>query len=42
VLVWCHYEQTAGVFERLTREAQEWADVMRVPFESEGAYVRGL
>jgi homoserine kinase len=42
VLVWCQYEQTGGVFERLTREAADWADVLRVPFESQGAYVRGL
>lgn len=42
VLVWCHYEQTAGVMRRLTRETEDWADVLRVPFESEGAYVRGL
>ncbi|HET9721083.1 MAG TPA: homoserine kinase [Solirubrobacteraceae bacterium] len=42
VLVWCHYEQTAGVMGRVTREAEDWADVLRVPFESEGAYVRGL
>jgi homoserine kinase len=42
VLVWCQYEQTGGVFERLTRETSDWADVLRVPFESQGAYVRGL
>jgi homoserine kinase len=42
VLVWCQYEQTGAVFERLTREAGDWADVLRVPFESQGAYVRGL
>lgn len=42
VLVWCHYEQTAGVVKRLAREAEDWADVLRVPFESEGAYVRGM
>ena len=42
VLVWCHYEQTGAVVERLTREAEDWAQVLRVPFESQGAYVRGL
>jgi homoserine kinase len=42
VLVWCHYDQTGTVMERLTREAQDWADVRRAPFESQGAYVRGL
>jgi homoserine kinase len=42
VLVWCQYEQTGGVLKRLTRETSDWADVLRVPFESQGAYVRGL
>ena len=42
VLVWCQFEQTGGVVERLTRETSEWADVLRVPFETQGAYVRGL
>jgi homoserine kinase len=42
VLVWCHYEQTGGIIERLTREVEEWAHVMRAPFESHGADVRGL
>jgi homoserine kinase len=42
VLVWCHYEQTAAVVEALRREAAGWADVLRAPFESQGADVRGL
>jgi len=42
VLVWCHYDQTAGVVEALRREAAGWADVMRAPFESQGADVRAL
>jgi homoserine kinase len=42
VLVWCHYETTAGVVEALRREAEGWAQVMRVPFESQGADVREL
>jgi homoserine kinase len=42
VLVWCHYESTAGVVEALRREAEGWAEVMRVPFEPEGADVREL
>ncbi len=42
VLVWCHYEQTGGIVEALGRIAGEWATVMRVPFESHGADVRGL
>lgn len=42
VLVWCHLEQTAGVVERLRRETQGWATVVRVPFEPTGADVREL
>ncbi len=39
VLVWSHYEQTAAVAERLRDRADGWADVLRVPFESQGADV---
>jgi len=39
VLVWTHYEQTAAVAERLRERADGWADVLRVPFESQGADV---
>lgn len=42
VLVWSHYEQTAAVAERLRERADGWADVMRVPFESQGADVVGV
>jgi homoserine kinase len=42
VLVWCHYEQTGGVLEALRREAKGWADVLRAPFESQGADVKAL
>lgn len=42
VLVWSHYEQTGGLVEALTRETREWARVMRAPFETQGADVRGL
>ena len=42
VLVWCHYEQTGPVLERLAAEAQGWAAVLRAPFESRGADVREL
>jgi homoserine kinase len=42
VLVWCHYEATAGVHEALKREAAGWAEVMRAPFEAQGADVRSL
>ena len=42
VLLWCHYEQTGGLVDRLTRETQGWATVHRAPFESQGADVREL
>jgi homoserine kinase len=42
VLVWCQYDQTAGVVEALRREAGGWADVLHAPFESHGADVRAL
>ncbi len=42
VLVWCHYEQTGGVLEALTRRTEGWAHVMRAPFESQGADVKSL
>ena len=42
VLVWCHYEQTAGVVEALAGETAGWADVLRAPFESRGADVREI
>jgi homoserine kinase len=42
VLVWCHYEQTGGVLEALRREADGWAQVLRAPFEPQGADVTAL
>jgi len=42
VLVWCFYEQTGAVVEALGAEVGAWATVMRVPFESQGAYVQEL
>jgi homoserine kinase len=42
VLVWTHYEQTAAVAERLRERADGWSDVLRVPFESQGADVVGV
>lgn len=42
VLVWSHYEQTGGVMEALTRECEGWAQVLRAPFEPQGADVRAL
>jgi len=42
VLVWSHFEQTGGVMEALTRQTAGWAEVIRVPFETQGGDVRGL
>lgn len=39
VLVWSHYEQTAAVAEALRDRAEGWAQVLRVPFETQGADV---
>jgi homoserine kinase len=39
VLVWSHYEQTATVSEGLRERAGDWAQVLRVPFETQGADV---
>ncbi|MEO6859660.1 MAG: homoserine kinase [Solirubrobacteraceae bacterium] len=42
VLCWCHYEHTGAVFQALGHEVEGWAQVLRVPFESQGADVREL
>ena len=42
VLVWCQFDQTAGVVERLRRETDGWATVIRAPFEAAGADVRSM
>lgn len=42
VLVWSHYEQTGGLMEALSRRTDGWAQVMRAPFEVQGADVRAL
>ena len=42
VLVWVHFEQSGGVYERLRAEADGWARVMRVPFALQGADVAAL
>jgi homoserine kinase len=42
VLVWCQFDQTAGVVERLRGETGGWATVRRAPFEAAGADVRSL
>ena len=40
--MWCHYEQTGRVLDALQDEADGWAEVIRVTFESHGADVREL
>jgi homoserine kinase len=42
VLVWSRYEQTGGLVEALARRVEGWAQVMRAPFETQGADVRSL
>ena len=42
VLVWCQYDQTGAVATALTRRTAGWAEVIRAPFESQGADVREL
>lgn len=42
VLVWTHYEMTAGVVDGLRRRVEGWAGVQRVSFESQGADVREI
>jgi homoserine kinase len=42
VLVWCQFEHTGTVVEALSRKTRGWAKVIRAPFETMGADVRGL
>lgn len=42
VLVWTQLETTGPVMARLRPEAEGWAQVIRVPFEGQGAEVTGL
>ncbi|MDX6719811.1 MAG: homoserine kinase [Solirubrobacteraceae bacterium] len=42
VLFWTHADSTGAVVGALRREAEGWADVMRAPFETQGADVRAL
>jgi homoserine kinase len=42
VLVWCFYEQTGAIAEALVRETEGWAELLRVSFEPQGAYVGEL
>jgi len=42
VLFWCRADQTGTVAERLRSQVDGWAEVLRVPFEPQGAYVTSL
>lgn len=42
VLVWCFYEQTGAVVQALQSEIEGWAELLRAPFEAQGAYVGEL
>ncbi len=42
VLVWCFYEQTGAVVQALQREIEGWAELLRAPFEAQGAYVEEM
>jgi homoserine kinase len=42
VLVWCQFEHTGSVIDALAPASRGWAKVLRAPFESQGADVRGL
>ncbi len=42
VLFWSRFEQTGALIASLRRETRGWADVVRAPFESQGADVSGL
>ncbi|HEY2767213.1 MAG TPA: homoserine kinase [Solirubrobacteraceae bacterium] len=42
VLVWCFYEQTGAVVQALASQVEGWAEVIRAPFEAQGAYVEGM
>ena len=42
VLFWTHYEATGAVMARLKPATAGWAQLMHVPFEPQGAFVREL
>ncbi len=42
VLVWTQVQSTGTVFEALRAEVDDWASVLRAPFEPQGAYVTEL
>jgi homoserine kinase len=41
VLFWCFYEQTGAVAQALEREIAGWAELIRAPFQAQGAHVGG-
>lgn len=42
VLFWCRADQSGAVVQRLLQEVDGWGEVLRVPFEPQGAYVTSL
>ncbi|HEY7951911.1 MAG TPA: homoserine kinase [Solirubrobacteraceae bacterium] len=42
VLFWCFYEHTGAVAHALQSEIEGWAELLRTPFEVQGAYVQGM
>jgi homoserine kinase len=42
VLVWSFYEHTGAIAQALQAEIEGWAQLLRTPFELQGAYVEGL
>jgi homoserine kinase len=42
VLFWTQADATGAVVGKLRREAEGWAEVLRAPFEPQGADVREL
>ncbi len=42
VLFWSFYEHTGAVAKALQTEIAGWADLLRTPFEAQGAYVEGM
>jgi homoserine kinase len=42
VMFWCRADQTGAVLERLRPQVDGWAQLLRVPFEPQGAYVTSL
>jgi homoserine kinase len=42
ILFWTHVDTTGAVASKLQAETTGWADVLRAPFETQGADVREL